>query len=150
MTTAAPKAGAPFGPHPHPRHSLRIPAVALTAVVLAVLLIVSWTLKDWAALRLMRLPDNDDMMRLAEVRDWLGGQGFNDLLQHRLGPPEGASMHWSRIADAIPALIILLFAPVLGQQGAETAMLLLYPGLLLVAYPLHPPGRPEQPRVEPL
>lgn len=136
MTAAAPQARAPVGQHPNPRFGLRIPAAALAAVALAVVMIVSWALKDWAALRLMRLPDNDDMMRLAEVRDWLGGQGFNDLLQHRLGPPEGASMHWSRIADAIPALIILLLAPLLGQNGAETAMLLLYPGLLFAAYML--------------
>ncbi|MEI9927950.1 MAG: hypothetical protein WDN44_10010 [Sphingomonas sp.] len=90
--------------------------------------------RDWPNLALLRLPDNEDMARLAQVRDWLGGQGFNDLTQHRLGPPGGASMHWSRIADAGPALLILLFTPLLGTHGAELAMVLTYPGLLFLAY----------------
>ena len=40
----------------------------------------------------------DDAMRLVQVRDWIGGQGWFDLFQHRLDPP-GASMHWSRVVD---------------------------------------------------
>jgi len=39
----------------------------------------------------------DDAMRLVQVRDWIGGQGWFDLFQYRLDPP-GTSMHlrWSR------------------------------------------------------
>lgn len=106
----------------------------LLALAIAVILTVAWTVKDWANLSLMRLPDNDDMARLAQVRDWLGGQGFNDLMQYRLGPPEGASMHWSRIADAGPALLILFFTPFLGPAGAEIAMAVAYPAILFFLY----------------
>lgn len=124
---------APAAPVPVP-NARRQPVSLLLAVAITVVLIGAWTLKDWAALRLLRLPDNDDMMRIAEVRDWLNGQAFNDLMQYRLGPPGGASMHWSRIADAGPALLILLLTPLLGPYGAELGMVILYPAILFFAY----------------
>lgn len=105
---------------------------ALLAIAMAVLLISSWSWREWALLSHFRLPDNDDMMRLAEVRDWLNGQAFADLSQHRLGPVGGASMHWSRLADMGPAGIIWLLTPLLGRTGAEQAMLPLYPGILFL------------------
>ncbi len=43
--------------------------------------------------------DNDDVMRLIEVRDLLGGQGWFDLMQYRLGLGDGTLMHWSRLID---------------------------------------------------
>jgi len=114
--------------------TLRVPPRVLLAVAIAAILTLAWSFKDWSNLALLRLPDNDDMARLAQVRDWLNGQAFNDLMQHRLGPPGGASMHWSRIADAGPALLILLFKPFLGTNGAEIAMAVTYPALLFLAY----------------
>ena len=42
----------------------------------------------------------DDAMRLAGVRDLLAGQSWFDLTQHRLDPPQGSPMHWSRLIDA--------------------------------------------------
>ena len=42
----------------------------------------------------------DDAMRLVEVRDLIGGQGWFDLFQYRMDPPSGLSMHWSRVIDA--------------------------------------------------
>lgn len=110
------------------------PRAVLLALVISLLLTVAWTVKDFAALSIGRLPDNDDMMRIAEVRDWLGGQAFNDLLQYRLGPGEGASMHWSRIADAGPALLLQLLTPLLGARTAELAMVIAYPAILFFLY----------------
>ncbi len=72
----------------------------------------------------------DDAMRLVQVRDLIGGQGWFDLSQHRLDPP-GASMHWSRVVDAPLAALILLLRPLVGAHGAETAMLFVWPLLLL-------------------
>lgn len=106
----------------------------LLALAIAVILSAAWTIKDWVNLNDLRLPDNDDIARLAQVRDWLGGQGFNDLMQYRLGPPGGASMHWSRIADAVPALLILMLTPILGTHGAEVAMVIAYPAILFFLY----------------
>src|SRR5690349_7387974 len=49
----------------------------------------------------------DDAMRLVEVRDLLAGQSWFDLVQHRLDPPAGSPMHWSRLIDAPLAAMIL-------------------------------------------
>ena len=74
----------------------------------------------------------DDAMRLVEVRDWIGGQGWFDLFQYRLDPP-GTSMHWSRVVDAPLAALILLLRPLIGTHGAETVTLFLWPLLLFAA-----------------
>jgi len=71
----------------------------------------------------------DDAMRLVEVRDLIGGQGWFDLFQHRMDPP-GASMHWSRLIDAPLAALILLLKPLLGMQAAEAVTLYVWPALL--------------------
>lgn len=118
-------------PAPMPR---RFWPVILLALGLVLLLSAAWTIKEWAALRHLRLPDNDDMMRLAEIRDWIGGQAFNDLMQHRLGPPGGASMHWSRLADAVPAGIVITLTPLLGTHAAELTAVIAWPALLFVLY----------------
>src|ERR1700694_2453450 len=44
----------------------------------------------------------DDAMRLVQFRDLLAGQGWFDLTQYRLSPPDGAAMHWSRLIDPPP------------------------------------------------
>src|SRR5450759_2218463 len=74
----------------------------------------------------------DDAMRLVQVRDLIGGQGWFDLFQHRLDPP-GASMHWSRVVDVPLAALILVLRPLIGTHGAETVTLFLWPLLLLAA-----------------
>ena len=74
----------------------------------------------------------DDAMRLVQVRDLIGGQGWFDLIQHRLDPP-GASMHWSRVIDAPLAALILLLRPLIGMHGAEAVTLFLWPVALFAA-----------------
>ncbi|MEI9853066.1 MAG: hypothetical protein WDN24_21970 [Sphingomonas sp.] len=106
----------------------------LLAIAITLLLSAAWTAKDWATLSLVWLPDNDDMVRIVQIRDWIAGQGFNDLLQHRSGMPGGASMHWSRIADAVPALIVVLLTPLAGAHAAEVAAVIAWPALLFLAY----------------
>jgi hypothetical protein len=75
----------------------------------------------------------DDAMRLVQVRDWLAGQAWFDLTQHRLDPPAGIVMHWSRLIDAPLAALIrvgeLLWAPPLAERIAVTIWPL---GLLLL------------------
>ena len=110
------------------RRTLR--ADALLALAIAVLLSISWGVADWARLRHMLLPDPDDMVRLAQVRDWLAGQASNDWTQYRMAPPAGSPMHWSRVNDFGIAVIILALTPMLGQHYAELTAALLYPGLL--------------------
>ena len=75
--------------------------------------------------------DNDSLLRLVEVRDLLGGQGWFDLHQYRMGPEGGFVMHWSRLVDAPLALIVLAAGALTGSAGtAETVARLLWPTLL--------------------
>ncbi|MDH3473485.1 MAG: hypothetical protein OEM59_07320 [Rhodospirillales bacterium] len=72
----------------------------------------------------------DDQMRMVQVRDWLGGQGWRDPVQRRLDPPEGVAMHWSRIADLPLAAVIAAAQPVAGRAAAEVLAASLVPPLL--------------------
>jgi hypothetical protein len=92
----------------------------------------------------------DDAMRLVEVRDLIGGQGWFDLFQHRMDPPDGTSMHWSRLIDAPLAGLILLLKPFVGVQQAEAVTLYAWPALLfaialalVAAMARHMSNRPE-------
>jgi hypothetical protein len=105
---------------------------ALVAVALAAFLAPGTQLAD-VVLRL-RLPDNDDAMRLVEVRDLLAGQGWFDIIQHRYLPPLGASMHWSRFVDAPIALLISALTPMLGRALAEGVVAATWPPLLFLVY----------------
>jgi len=70
--------------------------------------------QKWHAIHWFSLSDTDDNMRFDQVRDWLGGQGWYDLRQHRLDPPIGFSIHWSRLVDLPLAGLILVLKPLLG------------------------------------
>ena len=92
---------------------------ALAACALALLMTAAWALRDWPRLAALRLPDTDDAMRLVQIRDWLAGQRFADLSQHRLAG--GVPMHWSRLPDLVPGGLIALLTPLLGRHAAEIA-----------------------------
>src|SRR5947207_12266504 len=69
----------------------------------ALLLGLAWLLaafqllaQNWTETALA-LADTDDAMRLAQLRDWLGGQGWYDLHQGRVAG--GYESHWSRLID---------------------------------------------------
>lgn len=53
-------------------------------------------------------PTADDWTRLLQVRDFLDGQSWWDVTQYRMNPPDGFSMHWSRLVDLPLALAISL------------------------------------------
>lgn len=50
--------------------------------------------------------DNDSLLRLVEVRDFMAGQGWFDLHQYRMGPEGGFVMHWSRLVDLVLAMLV--------------------------------------------
>lgn len=102
----------------------------IAALLLAALFTAAWSARDWGLLSRLRLPDTDDGVRLQQIRDWLAGQSFTDLAQHRLGAAPGVVMHWSRLADLVPGALITALAPVLGRHGAEVAAVILWPALL--------------------
>lgn len=82
--------------------------------------------------------DNDDIMRLVQVRDLLAGQSWFDLTQYRLGLEGGTPMHWSRLVDLPIAILIRVAALFLPQHQAEAFALTAWPLLLipLLLYPL--------------
>lgn len=73
----------------------------------------------WGAIRWLALGDTDDNMRLMQVRAWLNGQGWYDLRQYRLNPPQGFDIHWSRIVDLPIAGLILFFRLFTSNAWAE-------------------------------
>jgi hypothetical protein len=75
--------------------------------------------QGWGGIRGFSLSDTDDNMRMMQVRGLLGGQDWYDLRQHRLNPPYGADIHWSRLVDLPIAGLKLLFAPLIGGANAE-------------------------------
>ena len=79
------------------------------------------------------LPDTDDMLRLAQVRDWLAGQGFTDLAPHRLGAA-GWAMHWSRLGDLGIAAWILTLRPFVGAAQADILATIAWPATLFLLY----------------
>ncbi|RSV42008.1 hypothetical protein CA234_08155 [Sphingomonas sp. ABOLE] len=116
-----------------PGHLRNVRRDSLLAIGMALLMGIAWTLRDHAALGALRLPDTDDLMRLQQIRDWLGGQAFTDLAQHRLGPAPGLQMHWSRLADLVPAALILALTPLLGTHAASVVAVVVSPLLLFAA-----------------
>lgn len=90
--------------------------LVLAWLVYAVVIISS----RWGQIEAFALPDTDDNTRIAQVRAWLGGQGWFDLVQHRFDPAHGgANIHWSRLVDLPIAGIILLMKPIFGGADAE-------------------------------
>jgi hypothetical protein len=72
--------------------------------------------------------DNDSLLRLVQVRDLIGGQGWFDLHQYRMGPEGGFVMHWSRLVDAPIAAIILAVDTMTGSMAwSETVALIAWP-----------------------
>src|ERR1700722_7750356 len=88
-------------------------------------------LKHWAATALT-LSDTDDAMRLAEVHDFLHGQGWFDMHQPRLAPPAGYDSHWSRLIDAGLAGLFLMFHQFVDTALAERLMRVVWPLLWLI------------------
>jgi hypothetical protein len=79
-----------------------------------------------------RFPDVDDALRLVQVRDLMAGQGWFDLHQYRMNPPDGTLMHWSRLVDLPLAGLIWLLALFLPIETAEYATAFAMPLLLLL------------------
>lgn len=75
---------------------------------------------------------NDDIMRLLTVRDWIAGQGWYDVVQYRLLPPEGVSVHWSRYIDVGIAAIILPISAFVPMDTAEMLAAAIWPTLILI------------------
>jgi len=74
----------------------------------------------------------DDAMRLVQVRDLLAGQSWFDVTQHRLSPPAGVAMHWSRLIDLPLAILIRAGEIAVPAVQAERVALAVWPAALLL------------------
>jgi hypothetical protein len=87
----------------------------------------------WGPINAFWLGDTDDNMRIMQVRALIAGQDWYDLRQHRLNPPFGADIHWSRLVDLPIAGLKLALAPFVGGPAAEKAAVALAPLLPMAA-----------------
>ncbi|ENN89402.1 hypothetical protein RHSP_66711 [Rhizobium freirei PRF 81] len=101
-------------------------ALIYTAVIIVAQLVFHRHVTDYVG------PDNDDVLRLVEVRDLLAGQGWFDMMQYRLGLDGGTLMHWSRFIDLPIASLILFFRMFFAPEGAEAAALTVWPLMLIL------------------
>lgn len=101
---------------------------------LLVTLYYAWAFLVYPHSPVMRgeFPDTDDYMYLNQVLDWMKGQGWYDNIQHRLDPPAGVPIHFSRLAQLpMAGLIALIELLGLGPKGSATIMAMIYPIILL-------------------
>lgn len=108
--------------------SWRVRVVIMWLVLSAILILV-----EAPMIATERFGDPDDALRLIEVRDLIAGQGWFDLHQYRIAPPEGVAMHWSRLVDIPLAAMILALRPLIGTPLAELVTAVTVPLLTLLA-----------------
>ena len=113
------------------RRAAFTPELMLRTGLIWLVICVIFVATRWSAIRSLALPDPDDTLRMIQVRDLLAGQGWWDLHQYRVAPPQGMLMHWSRLVDAPIWLCEVLLRPLLGGPLAEQVALVLVPLLTL-------------------
>ena len=114
-----------------PTNLLRQPNFAALITLTWLLVALTLLLQHWPQTA-ATLFDTDDAMRLAQLRDWLGGHGWFDLHQARMQPPEGYDTHWSRLIDAGLAGLLFLFGLFNDPATAERLMRAWWPVLWLL------------------
>lgn len=108
---------------------LTIFAAALLCAAMFTLL--SWS-QEWPFDKVRFLGGTDDLLRMVNVRDLIGGQGWFDLHQYRLGLPGGTLMHWSRLVD-LPIAFLVMLGNVVAPGHGEMIAATLWPFALFVA-----------------
>src|SRR5262245_54262321 len=109
----------------------RQPNFALLLGLAWLLVVLQLVTQHWSETA-QTLLDTDDAMRLAQLRDWLGGQGWYDLHFSRVQPPLGYDSHWSRLIDAGLAGTLWLFGLFVEPALAERLMRTVWPMLWLI------------------
>lgn len=109
------------------------PSLIFAAALICALLftLLSWS-QDWPFDKVRFLSGTDDLLRMVNVRDLLGGQSWFDLHQYRLGLPGGTLMHWSRLVD-LPIAVLMMATKAIAPSHAEIITATLWPFALFVA-----------------
>jgi hypothetical protein len=92
---------------------------ALAIAALAILCIAFMIVIDWRRIVEMNFRDTDDALRYVEVHAFLNGQSWFDVSQHRVNPPFGGPMHWSRLVDLPIAALMAIFQPLVGMPLSD-------------------------------
>lgn len=114
------------------RAAMRQPSGFVGLLVLVWLLVCAHLLHSYWSATAVTVPDIDDAMRLAQWRDFLNGQGWFDLRQSRLSPPQGYESHWSRLIDAGLAGLYFFFRLFADDPMAERLMRAIWPLLWIL------------------
>ncbi|MDP9838563.1 uncharacterized membrane protein YhaH (DUF805 family) [Neorhizobium huautlense] len=122
------KSGGEFQSQPAPRKLLHILFLYCLVTAIAILASSLPNATDYVG------ADNDDIMRLVVVRDWLGGQAWFDTHQYRLGLDGGTLMHWSRFVDLPIGAMIRFFSLFVENQQAEMIALAIWPVFMAVLF----------------
>ncbi len=77
------------------------------------------------------LVDNDDAMRLVQMRDWMNGQSWFDLTERRIDPPTGMLSHWPRLVELPMAGAIRGLGLFVDRDLAERIVVAVWPSVLL-------------------
>jgi hypothetical protein len=105
----------------------RQPSFALLLALAWLVIIIQLLAQYWSTTGLT-LGDSDDAMRLAQLHDWLSGQGWYDLTQSRVAG--GYETHWSRLIDLGLGGTLWLFGlfaePTLAERLMRTAWPMLW------------------------
>ncbi|MBV9394681.1 MAG: hypothetical protein JOZ84_09735, partial [Methylobacteriaceae bacterium] len=101
-----------------------IPLAIVAALALGLVLTWPRVLAVWQTGAFL---DTDDAMRMVQVRDLMAGQGWFDMVAHRLDPPGGVLMHWSRVVDVPLVALIAFFRLVAAPEAAERLARLAFP-----------------------
>ncbi len=105
------------------------------ALVVAIVFATYYSMDPyWKRVSTWNLADNDDAMRVLQVRDWLAGQAWFDVSQHRLTAHPVSNIHWSRIADLPLALTMLITNLIFGVALGEKIAVFITPMWLGVIY----------------
>lgn len=102
----------------------------LICLVAIAVLLLNVALRAPQIAEIMVRGGGDELMRLQQVRDWLGGQSWFDTTQYRILPPEGVSIHWSRYVDLGIAAFLVPASWFLSQTAAEHLAVILWPTFL--------------------
>ncbi len=78
--------------------------------------------------------DPDDYLYLVQTNDWLNGQSWFDNIQHRLNPPAGVPIHFSRLYELPLAILVLPFRCFFNAMDAATVAAVIFPLLMLAVF----------------
>ncbi len=81
----------------------------------------------------LELRGPDDFLRLYEALSLLGGQDWFDLTAHRMTPPAGADIHWSRFVDLPIAALVWMLQLVFDSDTSARLAAIIWPFTLYLA-----------------